>query len=169
MGFLAPRTGHISSYSSRIDSPECPLQNRVLGFQYFFLDPKPPKMTGFCPKRAQKPPQKRSKMHQKGPTKRPQNGVKMRKKNDTEMGSKRCHNDAQTMPKWSLSNPKMTTDRPENGPKSPQNDLILVLFRSYFGPFWPFSGPRRLKMVKKGIKNWTQKLFKSHLHLHKSA
>ena len=100
MGFLAPRTGHISSYSSRIDSPECPLQNRVLGFQYFFLDPKPPKMTGFCPKRAQKPPQKRSKMHQKGPTKRPQNGVKMRKKttpkccqNDATMMRKQCQND----------------------------------------------------------------------------
>ena len=41
MAFLAPRTGHISSYScpfdlvpSRIDSPKCPFQNRVLGFQY---------------------------------------------------------------------------------------------------------------------------------------
>ena len=43
MAFLAPRTGHISSYScpfdlvpSRIDSSKCPLQNRVLGFQYIF-------------------------------------------------------------------------------------------------------------------------------------
>ena len=42
--FLAARTGHNWSYSSpfglvpsRIDSSKCPLENRVLGFQYIFL------------------------------------------------------------------------------------------------------------------------------------
>ena len=34
--------------------------------------------------------------------------------------------DAKTMAKRSLSEPKVTPDRPKNGPKSPQNGAILV-------------------------------------------
>ena len=60
MAFLAPRTRHISSYScpfdlvpSRIESPKCSLQNRVLGFQY--SSPPPEKKTSqndrFWPKK----------------------------------------------------------------------------------------------------------------------
>ena len=47
MAFWAPTTGRISSCScpfdlvpSRINSPKCPLQNRVLRFQYTFFWPK---------------------------------------------------------------------------------------------------------------------------------
>ena len=58
MAFLAPRTGHISSYLCpidlvpRIDSYDCPIQEMVLGFNTFF-DPKL-KVTSSCPKKAQK-------------------------------------------------------------------------------------------------------------------
>ena len=72
MAFLAPRMGHISSYScpfdlvpSRIDSSKCPFQNGVLRSQCTFLTQNPPKMTRFWPKKAQSRP-KASKMHQNG-------------------------------------------------------------------------------------------------------
>ena len=65
MTFLAPRTGHIWKYScpfdlvsSRIDSYKCPLQNKVLGFQYIFFTQHHPKMTDFLPKKAQKRPKR---------------------------------------------------------------------------------------------------------------
>ena len=85
MAFLAARTGHISSYScpfdlvpSRTDSSKCPLQNRVLGFQYI-LAPNP-QNDRFWPKKARKTPTK-----VKNAPKRPNNGV--------EMTPKRCQND----------------------------------------------------------------------------
>ena len=60
------------------------------------------------------------------------------------------------MPKWSLSDPKMTPDRPKNGPKSPQNDPILVLFWSKNGPKmvqkWPYIAPIGSKMAQNGSK-----------------
>ena len=46
--------------------------------------------------------------------------------NATKTTPKRPHNDAKTMPKWSLSDLKMTLDRPKNGPKSPKDDHMLV-------------------------------------------
>ena len=46
---------------SRVDSAKCPLKNRVLGLQHFFDPKKPPKMTGFCLKKAEKPSQKGNK------------------------------------------------------------------------------------------------------------
>ena len=115
--FLAPRTGHIWSYScpfdlvpSRIDSAECPLQNRVLGFEYiFFFNPNLPKMTSFCPEKAPKGP-KGSKTHRKGP--------------------KWCRNDAKMTRKWPQNDPGST-------PKMVHNDPQMTLFWSHFWvPKW---------------------------------
>ena len=49
------------------------------------------------------------------------------------------------MPKWSLSDPKVTPDRPKNGPKSPPNDPILVPKWSKNGRWLNEAGLSRLR------------------------
>ena len=46
------------------------------------------------------------------------------------------------MPKRSPSDPKVTSDRPKNGPKSPQNHRKMVLFCSRNGPKMVLYSPR---------------------------
>ena len=72
---------------------------------------------------------------------------------DLKMGSKRHQHDTKMMPKpyqkWSLSDPKMTLDRPKMVQKSPQNGPILVpkLVQS-----WPYMAPDRVKNGSKTVK-----------------
>ena len=103
----------------------------------------------------------------------PQNNPKRPKKSSkwVKTTPKRPQNAAKTMPKWSLSDPKVTLDRPKNCPKSPkslQNYLKRILFWSQI---WPYIAPDMSKMAQKGSKRGQsgQKPFKSHLHLHQIA
>ena len=49
-----------------------------------------------------------------------------RSKKGLEMELKRHQTDPKTMPKWSLSDPKVTVCGPKMVKKPPQNDAILV-------------------------------------------
>ena len=153
MAFLARRTGHISSYScpfdlvsSRIDSANCPLQNRVFGVQYIFW-PKTPKMTVFF---AVKRSEKRPKMAQKR-TKKARKSVQ----NDDKTTPKWCQNDVKMIPKWPQNDPRSI----QKCPKSPQNDWFWPIFGPFLTLFGPISGhfdpilaPKRLTMGEKGNK-----------------
>ena len=151
MAFLAPRTGHISSYScpfdlvpSRIDSPECPLQNRVLWFQYFFLTQNPPKWPVFALKR----PKKKTPKWVKNAPKRPEIQFKKMPK----WSQKWCRNDAKMIPKW-----------PHVTPIDPKKWSKITLFWSQDGPkrtLWPQIGSKWLKGVKK-VQKWPTTVQKS--------
>ena len=100
---------------------------------------------------------------QKGP-KRPQNGV--------QKGPKRLKNYAKTMPKWSLSDPKVTPDGPKNGsksilslfdrwmttkrpcgPKSTRADLKNPYIKVKNGLFWPSNAFYRFPFAKSLVEN----------------
>ena len=112
MVFLAPRTGHISSYSclfnlvpSRIDSSKRSNQKGFLQSQYISPPSKWPVFGVRKPKRNRL---KGSKTQQ----------------NDPKMMPKRCRNDAKTMPKWCQNDAKTILkwpwiDTQKNGPKMP--------------------------------------------------
>ena len=90
-----------------------------------FLTPKPPKMTGFWPKKGPKTAQKGqkwSKIAQKGPKKASKWG-----QNDTKTTPKWCQNDAKMIPKWPRNDPGSTQKMVQNHPK-------MTLFWSHNSP-----------------------------------
>ena len=156
MAFLAPRTGHILSYScpfvlvsSRTDSS---IALSVLFKLVFFT--LPPKMTVFFwPKKAQKPPKTVKKKKQAPES--AENEFKTMPKRTTQ----RCQND-----------PKVTPKRPRVDPKMVQNHPKMTVFDpflAFFGLFCPILYSEKAKNENRSKKvEINTKSVRDHPDLH---